>query len=79
MTDTMPAPDVDTVARALDTPRLNLTRIGRAIGTSRYTMEKYRNGQRALPAVRRLQLADFLEAHAKQVEADARALRGLAP
>jgi hypothetical protein len=63
------------VARALDTPRINLETIGKAIGVSRFALVKYRNGQRPIPAERRIRLADYLEAHARQVLADATALR----
>jgi ferredoxin len=70
-----PSPEATAVARALDTPRITLREIGEAIGVSRFAMEKYRNGQRPLPPVTRIRLADYLEAHARQVQADADTLR----
>jgi hypothetical protein len=72
-----PSPESEAVTRALDTPRLTLGEIGKAVGASRFALEKYRNGQRLLPPVTRIRLADFLEAHARQVLADADALRAL--
>lgn len=71
-----PGPNTPAVARALDTPRLTLAKIGQAVGASRFALEKYRNGQRALPETLRLRLIAYLEAHARQVLADATALRG---
>ena len=56
-------------------PRITLGTIGKAIGASRFALEKYRNGQRPLPRAMRIRLADYLEAHARQVLADADALR----
>jgi hypothetical protein len=70
-----PSPESEAVTRALDRPRITLVMIGKAIGVSRFAMEKYRNGQRPLPPVRRIRLAAYLEAHARQVLADADALR----
>jgi hypothetical protein len=52
-----------------------LGEIGEAIGVSRFAMEKYRNGQRALPETLRLRLIAYLEAHAREIHADADALR----
>ena len=72
---TAPRPEAEAIARALDTPRLTLGEIGKAVGASRFALEKYRNGQRPLPPVTRIRLADYLEAHARQVLADADALR----
>jgi hypothetical protein len=53
--------------------------IGKAIGVSRFALVKYRNGQRPIPMERRTRLADYLEAHARQVLADADAPEGLVP
>jgi hypothetical protein len=72
---TAPSPEGEAIARALDTPRLTLGEIGKAVGASRFALEKYRNGQRPLPPVTRIRLADYLEAHAQQVLTDAQALR----
>ena len=69
------APSPEAIARALDTPRLTLGEIGKAIGASRFALEKYRNGQRALPETLRLRLIAYLEAHAREIQADAEALR----
>ena len=63
------------VARALDTPRVTLTTIGHAIGVSRYALEKYRDGQRAIPEARLLRLLDYLEGHARSIQSDVDALR----
>jgi hypothetical protein len=41
--------ETEAVARALNTPRITLEVIGKAIGTSRFALEKYRNGQRTPP------------------------------
>jgi hypothetical protein len=46
---TAPSPEPEAIARALDTPRLTLGEIGKAVGASRFALEKYRNGQRAPP------------------------------
>jgi hypothetical protein len=72
---TAPRPQPEAIARALDTPRLTLGEIGKAVGASRFALEKYRNGQRPLPPVMRIRLADYLEAHARQVLANAHVLR----
>jgi ATP synthase alpha/beta family, nucleotide-binding domain len=70
-----PNPKAEAVTQALDTPRLTLGKIGKAVGASRFALEKYRNGQRPLTPMTRIRLAEFLEAHARQVLADADALR----
>jgi hypothetical protein len=70
-----PRPETVIIARALDTPRITLGEIGEAIGVSRFAMEKYRNGQRVLPETLRERLIAYLEAHAREIQADAEALR----
>lgn len=68
--------DPSLIIRALDTPRLDLPAIGRAIGSSRTALVKYRNGQRPMPEGLRLKLAAYLDAHARRLEELAQALRG---
>jgi hypothetical protein len=67
--------DHSLIIRALDTPRLDLPTTGRAIGSSRTALVKYRSGQRPMPEGLRLKLAAYLDAHARRLGELAQALR----
>ena len=64
--------------RAIDTPRLTVDDIAKAIGEkSRWNLMAYRSGRARMPERIRLRLAAFLDGHARRLLALADELRSL--
>lgn len=63
------------VQHAIDAPRLTLTDLSAVVGKSRASLEAYREGRVEIPAEARLRLAQFLEVHARRLQAIAAELR----
>jgi len=70
-------PVVHLVRRALETPRLTITRMSEELGIPRGTLEAYRLGVRRMPSPARRRLADYLRQHADGVRGVADALLGI--
>lgn len=62
------------VRRALETPRLTITRMSEELGIPRGTLEAYRLGVRRMPSPARRRLAEYLQQHANGVRGVADAL-----
>jgi hypothetical protein len=70
-------PVVHLVRRALETPRLTITRMSEELGIPRGTLEAYRLGVRRMPSPARRRLAESLQQHADGVRGVADALLGI--
>jgi transcriptional regulator with XRE-family HTH domain len=69
------APSKEITRQALDAPRLTLNDLAEVTGATRASLDKYRQGVVNAPLPVRLHLAQFLEAHAHQLQELAGALR----
>jgi hypothetical protein len=73
-----PRTDKQAARRALDAPRLTLNEIAEVAGVSRASLNAYRDPNRPdvmMPEPIRLRLAQFLEAHAGELQEIAAELR----
>ncbi len=70
-------PVVSLVRRALETPRLTITRMSEELGIPRGTLEAYRLGVRRMPSPARRRLAEYLFGHAEGVRSVAQGLLGI--